>query len=66
MLEHSDDILSVDEVCEILKVGHNAVYRLLNAGEIKAFRNGRIWRIPKQGLVTYIKEKANINPILFR
>lgn len=61
MLEHSDDILSVDEVCEILKVGHNAVYRLLNAGEIKAFRNGRIWRIPKQGLLDYITETSKIS-----
>lgn len=61
MLEHCDDFLTVDEVCEMLKMGHNAVYRLLKNGELKAFRNGRVWRIPKQGILDYIKEKTKIS-----
>lgn len=42
MLEHQDDFLTMDELCELLKIGHNAAYRLLNSGELKAFRNGRV------------------------
>ena len=30
MLNQSDDFLTVDEVCELLKIGHNAAYRMLN------------------------------------
>lgn len=60
MLEFQDDFLTVEELCEILKMGHNAVYRLLNTGELKAFRNGRIWRIPKQSVIEYVKLRSNL------
>ena len=49
MLENQDDFLTVDELCELLKIGHNAAYRLLNSGEIKALRNDWVWRILKEG-----------------
>lgn len=55
MLENQDDFLTVEELCDLLKIGHNAVYRLLNNGEIKAFRNGRVWRIPKQSVIEFAK-----------
>lgn len=61
MLEHQDDFLTVDELCELLKIGHNAAYRLLNSGEIKSLRNGRVWRIPKEGVIEYTKSKARID-----
>lgn len=60
MLDHQDDYLTVDELCELLKIGHNAAYRLLNSGELKAFRNGRVWRIPKEGVIEYTKKQANL------
>ena len=61
MLEHQDDFLTVDELCELLKIGHNAAYRLLNSGEWKAFRNGRVWRIPKQGVIEYTRQQAKLS-----
>lgn len=42
MLEQEDEFLTVAELCDLLKIGQNAAYRLLNAGEIKALRNGRV------------------------
>lgn len=60
MLDHQDDYLTVDELCELLKIGHKAAYRLLNSGELKAFRNGRVWRIPKEGIIQYTRERANL------
>ncbi len=54
MLETCDDFLTVEELCELLKIGHNAAYALLNSGKLKAIRNGRVWRIPKQAIVDYI------------
>lgn len=55
MLETCDDFLTVDELCELLKIGHNAAYQLLNSGKLKAFRNGRVWRIPKQAIIDYMR-----------
>ena len=36
------DILTVDEVCEILRIGYNAIYANLNSGKLRAYRNGRV------------------------
>lgn len=55
MLENWDDFLTVEELCEVLKIGRNAAYRLLNSGELKAIRNGRVWRVPKQAVIEYVK-----------
>lgn len=60
MLEAYDDILSVEEACEALKVGYNAMYELLNSGKLKAYKNGRVWRIPKESVKRYILENAKL------
>lgn len=59
MLNDIDDFLTVDEACEIMKMGHNAMYRMLRSGELKAFRNGRIWRIPKSAIISFTREKTS-------
>ena len=56
MFENYDDILTVEEACEALKIGYNMMYSLLSTGRIKGYRNGRVWRIPKTALVEYIRE----------
>ena len=54
------DILTVEEACEALRMGYNAMYDLLNSGKLKGFRNGRVWRIPKLAIKEYILESARI------
>lgn len=44
MFESYDDVLTVEEACEALKIGFNAMYELLNTGKIKGYRNGRVTR----------------------
>ncbi len=60
MLEEYPDILTVEEACEALRMGCNAMYDLLNSGKLKGFRNGRVWRIPKLAIKEYILESARI------
>lgn len=60
MLEEYSDILTVEEACEALRVGYNAMYELLNSGKLKGYRNGRVWRIPKIAVEQYIRESARI------
>lgn len=52
------DILTVEDICELLFVGRNRVYELLNDGSLKGFRVGRTWRIPKKSLETYIVQRC--------
>mgnify|MGYP000011568481 FL=1 len=60
MFESYDDVLTVEEACEALKIGYNAMYELLNAGKLRGYRNGRVWRIPKAALVEYIQSSSKL------
>lgn len=60
MLEQYDDILTAEEACEALRMGKNALYELLVSRRLKGYRNGRVWRIPKEAIVEYIRTQAGI------
>ena len=60
MFEQYPDILTVEEACDALRMGYNAVYDLLNEGKLKAYKNGRVWRIPKESLVNYVLENSKL------
>lgn len=54
MLEEYPDILTVAEMREILFIGRNKAYQLLNDKIIKGTRIGRTWRISKSDIVKYL------------
>jgi len=54
MLNQYDDVLSVEDICEILYIGRNTAYKMLNEGKIVAVRCGKSWRISKQALISYL------------
>ena len=58
-LEQFSEILTVDELCEVLAIGANAAYQLLNDGSIPAFRIGRRWKIPREAVRQYISQWKN-------
>ena len=60
MFTEYDDLLTVDEACEALRLGHNMIYALLKRGELKGYRCGRIWRIPKAALEEYVRGQSGI------
>ena len=54
-----NELITVEELCEVLMVGKNTAYKLLSTGELKAFRINRVWKIPRQAFTDYILSKAN-------
>ena len=60
MLSEYPDILTTDEACEALRIGYNTLYDLLQSGKLKAYRNGRLWRIPKKSVIQYIIEQSKL------
>lgn len=56
MFDDYPDLLTVEEACEVLRIGYNAIYGYLNSGRLKGYRNGRVWRIPKQSVKDFIIE----------
>ncbi len=47
-------LLTPVDVMEILGIGKNTVYSLLNSGKLSAFRVGRSWRIPAESLEQFM------------
>ncbi|WP_127484289.1 helix-turn-helix domain-containing protein [Paenibacillus ehimensis] len=58
MFHEYGDILTVDDLMEMLQLGRNSVYRLLKDGHIKSIKMGRIHRIPRDQVIDYIIQKC--------
>jgi len=54
MFSEYPDVITVEQLMEILHIGKNAAYSLLKSGEIRTIRIGRRYIIPKQSIITYI------------
>lgn len=54
-----DQILTVKEVADYLKVNERTVYRMATAKKIPAFKVGGSWRIKRVELEKWIKEQHN-------
>ena len=53
----SETLMTIEDVCEELMVGRNAVYQLLESRKLKGFRIGRIWKILRASIAEYINEQ---------
>lgn len=60
MFEEYPEILTVEEACEALRIGENAIYELLGSDKLRGFRNGRVWRIPRTSLREYVLTSIGI------
>ncbi len=58
MFNSYPDVLSVKQLCEILDIGKNTAYRLLQSGEIKSIKIGKVYKIPKKSLKDYIAKNS--------
>lgn len=56
------DMISIDELCEMLTIGKNTAYYLLKTSQIKAFKIGRIWKIPRESVSNYVKKNSGLCP----
>lgn len=54
MFERYSDILTVKELCEMLKIGRNTAYELVRANIIQNVQIGRQIRISKKSVIDYI------------
>ena len=52
-------VMEIDGLCEMLGIGKNTAYQLLNDGEIDAFKVGTVWKIPKKSIEIFIERKCN-------
>ena len=53
MLNNTKDILTLKELQELLHIGKNTALRLVQSGEIEAFRVGNQWRILRESVCKF-------------
>jgi excisionase family DNA binding protein len=58
MLEEYNEVLRPIEVCEILAIGKNTLYNLLNTEQLVGYKSGKNWRVTKQAVISYINSKS--------
>ena len=63
----STRLLEINEIQELLGIGRNKVYNLLQSGEIEAFKIGREWKVTDEAVEAYIAKLRgdNINNIKY-
>lgn len=60
MFREYPDVVDIKQTCSMLGgVGVKTVYRLLQNKEIKGFKIGRAYRIPKISIITYLSTTQN-------
>lgn len=61
MFDTYDDIMTIEELAEALKIGASQAYRIVRTGKIPAFKEGRNWKITKQALITYVLNRSQLS-----
>ena len=54
------ELITIDELCELLMIGRTTAYKLLQSRELKAFKIGKVWKISKASVEEYIKTRSNL------
>jgi len=54
-----DEILTIREVAELLKINEKTAYRLAAEGKIPGFKVGGSWRFERQEIARWIKRKVD-------
>lgn len=54
------EILTREEVMEVLKIGRSTFYKLLQTGELKGFKEGNRYKVPVESIEEYVYKKMKI------
>ncbi|PIE92122.1 DNA-binding protein [Bacillus fungorum] len=60
MFQRFDDVVTIEDLMEMLDIGRNKAYELLQSGQIKSFKVGKSYRIPKICIQNYVLAKVQI------
>ena len=57
MFDSYPDVVSVEEIQQMLRIGKNAVYQLLKDGAIKSIKVGKRYVVPKKYIIDFLIKK---------
>jgi excisionase family DNA binding protein len=53
---------TIEEVAKVLQVNPRTVNRMLERGELRGVKAGRLWRIPQEALDAYLRGEQPRSP----
>lgn len=60
VFDNYDDVVQVEDLMEMLDIGQNKAYELLQSGKVKSFKIGKSYRIPKVCIQQYVLSKVHV------
>ena len=57
MFKKYDDVITVKELCEMLKIGKNTAYDLIHSGQVESVYVKRQIRIAKASVIQFLKHE---------
>lgn len=60
MFREYPDVLTPQQVQEMLGIGQRMTYRLLRDGKIQNVRMGKLYRVPKAAVIDYLYSGENV------
>lgn len=52
-----EEILTREEVMDVLKIGRSTFYKLIKSGDLKGFLEGNRYKVPAKSITDYIAHK---------
>lgn len=59
--EPDGEIITLEDLCEWLKIAPSTVYRHLYAGKLPGFKVGRHWRFSRESIETWVREQEKVS-----
>ena len=54
----ASELLTRDEVMELLKIGRSTFYKLIQEGRLKGFKEGNRYKVPLSSVEEYVKNSV--------
>ena len=58
LFKEYNDVVTVDDVCQMLHIGRSMAYKLLGDGTIKTIKIGKRFIIPKQSIIDFLGQAS--------
>ena len=60
MVSATAEVLTVEEACDVLRIGKTAMYQLLKSGRLPAKRIHRKWMIPRKAIRMFVLKGSHM------
>jgi excisionase family DNA binding protein len=58
MFAEYDDLIDIETLMDMLCIGRNKAYELVNSKEIAACKVGKSWKIPKKNVIDFLEKEC--------